>query len=57
MFSKRADWTPRINRLTRVREELARRNEDVLDLTVSNPTQAAIESFLRKIQAADWRGR
>ncbi len=43
MFSKRADWNPRVNRLTRVREELAREGEDILDLTVSNPTQAAID--------------
>ena len=43
MFSKRADWNPRINRLTRVREELARDGEDILDLTVSNPTQASID--------------
>ena len=43
MFSRRADWSPRINRITRVREELARNGEVVLDLTVSNPTQAGID--------------
>jgi aspartate/methionine/tyrosine aminotransferase len=37
-FSRRADWSPALNRLT-----AARAGRDLLDLTQSNPTEAGIE--------------
>ncbi len=40
MFSRRAEWSARVNRLTRVRRELTSAGAEILDLTISNPTQA-----------------
>jgi alanine-synthesizing transaminase len=42
MFSRRADWDASVNRLTRAREERHRRGEELLDLTVSNPTRVGL---------------
>jgi alanine-synthesizing transaminase len=41
-FSRRANWTPAINAFTTARQERERRGEQLLDLTVSNPTQASL---------------
>jgi alanine-synthesizing transaminase len=41
-FSRRANWTPAINAFTTAREERQRRGEPLLDLTISNPTQASL---------------
>lgn len=46
-FSRRADWTPAINRLTAAREK---RGSAILDLTESNPTRAGIEYPLDELE-------
>ncbi|MBK5260032.1 MAG: pyridoxal phosphate-dependent aminotransferase [Thermoanaerobaculia bacterium] len=43
MFSRRADWSAPVNRLTLAREERAQRGLETLDLTLSNPTRAGID--------------
>lgn len=42
MFSKRAQWSAPVNRLTLERRKRDARGEQLLDLTVSNPTRASI---------------
>lgn len=42
MFSRRSKWDAATNRLTEARRERALRGEEILDLTQSNPTTAAI---------------
>ena len=42
MFSRRTNFSAPINRLTTAREERRRRGGDILDLTISNPTEANI---------------
>jgi len=42
MFSRRTDWELTPNRLTRVQRDLLAAGREVLDLTVSNPTRAAL---------------
>ncbi|HEV8657525.1 MAG TPA: pyridoxal phosphate-dependent aminotransferase [Thermoanaerobaculia bacterium] len=42
MFSRRADWNPQINRFTVAREEHRRHGDELLDLTVSNPTRVGL---------------
>lgn len=40
MFSRRSSWNLQVNRLTAALQERRRRGERVIDLTLSNPTQA-----------------
>ena len=48
MFSRRADWNAAVNQFTRERE----RRSGLLDLTVSNPTQAGIPYPLDELSEA-----
>lgn len=48
-FSRRANWSPLVNRLTAARSA---RGNDVLDLTQSNPTKAGIEYPLDELANA-----
>jgi len=43
MFSRRTDWNLAPNRLTLALQEAVRRGSKILDLTLSNPTQAGLE--------------
>ena len=43
MFSRRTDWKLTLNRFTEAVQEMRASGKEVLDLTVSNPTQAGIE--------------
>jgi alanine-synthesizing transaminase len=56
MFSRRAQWSAPLNRLTLAREERLRRGMTLLDLTVSNPTRAAIAYPDDELSAAYERG-
>lgn len=42
MFSRRSDWDAAVNRLTRATVDRRKRGDEILDLTVSNPTRAGI---------------
>ena len=61
MFSKRTDWKLTPNRFTEVQRELHAAGREVLDLAVSNPTQAGlrynVEAILNSLsspQAMDY---
>ena len=56
MFSRRAHWSAPINELTRRREELRARGAELLDLTETNPTRAAIDYPLDELAEAMARG-
>ena len=43
MFSRRTDWKLALNRFTEAVQEVRASGKDILDLTVSNPTQSGIE--------------
>ena len=43
MFSRRTDWKLALNRFTEAVQEVRASGKEILDLTVSNPTQAGIE--------------
>ena len=42
MFSRRSEWDAPVNRLTRAVLERCDRGDEILDLTISNPTRAGI---------------
>lgn len=52
MFSRRAEWNTPLNRITALREERRRRGEEILDLTVSNPTSAGLSYPLDELAEA-----
>ena len=52
MLSRRSNWDAAVNRLTLAKQERRRRGEEILDLTVSNPTQAGIDYPLDELSAA-----
>lgn len=56
MFSRRTNLAAPINRLTIAREERRRRGEEILDLTISNPTEAGIAYPLDELAEAMARG-
>lgn len=56
MFSKRAQWDAPVNRLTIARDERRRAGAELLDLTESNPTRAAISYPLDQLSEALARG-
>jgi len=52
MFSKRTDWKLATNRFTQTLEELRAAGVELLDLTVSNPTNCGLEYDARAILGA-----
>ncbi len=42
MFSRRSDWNAAVNRLTHATTTRRQRGDEILDLTISNPTRAGI---------------
>src|SRR5687767_11481251 len=56
MFSRRTTFGAPLNRLTIAREERRRRGDDILDLTISNPTEAEIPYPLDDLADAMARG-
>ncbi len=55
-FSRRANWNPAVNAFTIARESRQRQGQDVLDLTISNPTQAGFDYPLDELAEAMARG-
>ena len=55
-FSRRTNFAAPLNRLTIAREERRRRGEEILDLTVSNPTEAGIAYPVEELAEAMARG-
>ncbi len=41
-FARRCDWDLQTNEITRLKEQLIRQGTDIIDLTVSNPTQCGL---------------
>ena len=56
MFSRRAQWSAPLNRLTEARQSRVQRGETLLDLTLSNPTRAGIHYPADELSAAFARG-
>jgi hypothetical protein len=56
MFSRRTNFGAPINRLTAARQERCRRGDDILDLTLSNPTEADLPYPLDDLADAMARG-
>ncbi|HUP47790.1 MAG TPA: pyridoxal phosphate-dependent aminotransferase [Thermoanaerobaculia bacterium] len=51
-FSRRSEWQASVNRLTAARAERVRRGDEILDLTLSNPTAAGLEYPLDELSDA-----
>ncbi len=51
-FSRRANWNPAVNAFTTARQWRQRRGEELLDLTISNPTQAGFDYPLDELAEA-----
>ena len=56
MLSGRSNWSAAVNRLTLAKEERRRSGGEIIDLTVSNPTHAAIDYPLDELSDAMSRG-
>lgn len=51
-FSRRANWNPAVNAFTTARERRQRQGQKLLDLTISNPTQAGFDYPLDELAEA-----
>ncbi len=51
-FSRRANWNPAVNAFTTARESRQRRGQELLDLTISNPTRAGFDYPLDELAEA-----